>query len=203
MRLKQICVGAKVLSISDFLRAVISTSNPQYISTRDAVRDAVYEYTTPFTTRPMRKGELNGREYLFVTKSQFEQLVNADRMLEWGERSGNYYGTPKLLNSDLASAVPAIPAGVRQGRRPTLAEAVQAGPKEASLATLLEHVEVGSEAEKALEQTPSELLNSDVADEKMKKVRESIKQAIYDMTIPLTTRPPRPGEKHGVQYNFV
>ena len=68
----------------------------QHGATRDNVRQAVYEFTTPFTTRPMRNGEVNGREYLFVTKSQFEQLVNDNRLLEWGVRDNNCYGTPKV-----------------------------------------------------------------------------------------------------------
>ena len=47
------------------------------------------------TTRQPREGELNGREYYFVTREEFERLVAADGFLEHAEYVGNCYGTPK------------------------------------------------------------------------------------------------------------
>ena len=47
------------------------------------------------TTRAPREGEVNGREYHFVTREQFEQMVREGDMLEYAEYNGNYYGTPK------------------------------------------------------------------------------------------------------------
>jgi len=47
------------------------------------------------TSRGMREGEENGREYFFVTREEFEQAIKEDKLLEHAEYCGNYYGTPK------------------------------------------------------------------------------------------------------------
>ncbi|MCR5491738.1 MAG: guanylate kinase [Bacilli bacterium] len=52
-------------------------------------------YSISMTTRPMRAGEQNGREYYFVTREEFEKQVAADNFIEHAEFVGNYYGTPK------------------------------------------------------------------------------------------------------------
>lgn len=48
-----------------------------------------------FTTRAPRGAEVNGVEYNFVTKPEFEKLIQENRLLEWAEVHGNYYGTSK------------------------------------------------------------------------------------------------------------
>ena len=47
------------------------------------------------TTRSPRPGEINGKHYYFVSRSQFEQMVSNSELLEWAEFAGNYYGTPR------------------------------------------------------------------------------------------------------------
>ena len=47
------------------------------------------------TTRPMRPGEIDGRDYFFVDRHQFDQLVEDDAFFEWAEVFGHCYGTPK------------------------------------------------------------------------------------------------------------
>src|ERR1700721_3302789 len=47
------------------------------------------------TTRPMRPGEVDGRDYLFVDKSRFEQMAKRDELLEWAIVFDNRYGTPR------------------------------------------------------------------------------------------------------------
>src|ERR1700739_4750206 len=47
------------------------------------------------TTRPMRPGEVEGRDYLFVDKSRFEQMAKRDELLEWATVFDNRYGTPR------------------------------------------------------------------------------------------------------------
>jgi guanylate kinase len=49
------------------------------------------------TTRQPRPGEVDGKDYHFVSRDQFEQMVAAQELLEWAEYAGNYYGTPSLL----------------------------------------------------------------------------------------------------------
>ena len=47
------------------------------------------------TTRKPRRGEVDGINYYFDTKENFENLIKNDALLEWAEFCGNYYGTPK------------------------------------------------------------------------------------------------------------
>jgi guanylate kinase len=46
------------------------------------------------TTRTARNGETNGVDYFFVSRVEFERMIQADELLEWAEYAGNYYGTP-------------------------------------------------------------------------------------------------------------
>ena len=47
------------------------------------------------TTRAPREGEVDGREYYFVSRERFEELIKEDGFLEHAEYVGNCYGTPK------------------------------------------------------------------------------------------------------------
>jgi len=47
------------------------------------------------TTRSKRPGEVDGRDYLFVDKARFEQMVKGDELLEWATVFDNRYGTPR------------------------------------------------------------------------------------------------------------
>jgi guanylate kinase len=48
------------------------------------------------TTRSPRPGEVDGKDYFFVDRSTFEQMVAQGKLLEWAEFAGNLYGTPRL-----------------------------------------------------------------------------------------------------------
>jgi guanylate kinase len=47
------------------------------------------------TTRPTRRGEVDGREYRFVDSDTFDRLVERGGLLEWAEIFGRRYGTPR------------------------------------------------------------------------------------------------------------
>src|SRR5438552_12761438 len=47
------------------------------------------------TTRPMRPGEVEGRDYLFVDSARFEAMVDRHELLEWAVVFENRYGTPR------------------------------------------------------------------------------------------------------------
>lgn len=53
-----------------------------------------YKYSISMTTRQMREGEVNGVDYFFKTKEEFEALIQEDQFIEYAEYVGNYYGTP-------------------------------------------------------------------------------------------------------------
>ena len=46
------------------------------------------------TTRAQRPGEVDGVDYFFRTREEFEELIRQGQMLEYAEYVGNYYGTP-------------------------------------------------------------------------------------------------------------
>ena len=48
------------------------------------------------TTRPPRPGEIHEQHYYFVSRSDFENLIAGNNLLEWAEFAGNYYGTLRL-----------------------------------------------------------------------------------------------------------
>ena len=52
-----------------------------------------YYFSISTTTRQPREGEMDGREYFFVSKEEFEEDIKAGNFLEYAEVHGNYYGT--------------------------------------------------------------------------------------------------------------
>jgi len=63
-------------------------------------------FSVSATTRDPRPGEVHGFHYRFVTRHEFERLIDADDLLEWAVFNGNYYGTPR----------DAVVAGLEEGR---------------------------------------------------------------------------------------
>ena len=59
--------------------------------------DMGIELSVSCTTRPPRPGEVNGREYHFITVEEFKALQENNDLLEWAEVHGNFYGTPKTF----------------------------------------------------------------------------------------------------------
>ena len=57
------------------------------------------------TTRPMRLHEVNGRDYFFVSKEEFEKMIKDDRFVEHTLYNGNYYGSTKDQIADNRSVV--------------------------------------------------------------------------------------------------
>ena len=53
------------------------------------------EFSVSYTTRPMRVGEVNGRDYHFASKVDFEQMVEAGEFAEHASVHGNHYGTAR------------------------------------------------------------------------------------------------------------
>ena len=54
-----------------------------------------YALSISATTREPREGEEHGREYFFVSREEFEQMIEEDALIEYACYVGNYYGTPK------------------------------------------------------------------------------------------------------------
>jgi guanylate kinase len=58
--------------------------------------DRGVELSVSVTTRPKRRGEVNGRDYHFIDRARFDAMVAKGELLEWAEVFGHRYGTPRL-----------------------------------------------------------------------------------------------------------
>lgn len=56
------------------------------------------------TTRARRTGERDGREYFFLSESEFRRWVEEGRFLEWAKYTGHLYGTPRKAVQDNLAA---------------------------------------------------------------------------------------------------
>ena len=66
-------------------------------------------HSVSFTTRKVRPGEVEGRDYFFVDKEEFLRMVDAGEFAEWAEVHGNLYGTSlKTLDESRTSGVDLI-----------------------------------------------------------------------------------------------
>lgn len=65
------------------------------ISKRMLALDANLSMSVSVTTRAMRPGEVNGKDYYFIDKAEFEARVSRRELLEHAQVFGNYYGTPR------------------------------------------------------------------------------------------------------------
>ena len=54
-----------------------------------------YALSSSATTRKPRVGELDGREYFFVTRERFEEMIAKEELIEYAQYVDNYYGTPR------------------------------------------------------------------------------------------------------------
>jgi len=91
-RLSQICQPPKPLLI---LLSGLSGAG------KDTVLDGLRKSKLPFyisvsaTTRAPRAGEKEGVDYNFVTKKRFQEMIDANELLEWADVYGNLYGRPR------------------------------------------------------------------------------------------------------------
>lgn len=60
-------------------------------------------HSVSYTTRAPRPGELDGRDYHFVTPARFRDMVAAGDFAEWAEVHGNMYGTSRRILDDMVS----------------------------------------------------------------------------------------------------
>jgi guanylate kinase len=57
--------------------------------------DRKVELSISVTTRPRRRGEINGRDYHFIDRARFDDMVARGELLEWAEVFEHRYGTPR------------------------------------------------------------------------------------------------------------
>lgn len=63
-------------------------------------------FSVSYTTRPKREGEEEGKDYFFIDKSTFRNMIDKKDFLEWQEVHGHHYGTSKsYVNSQMNKGV--------------------------------------------------------------------------------------------------
>ena len=78
----------KLAIVSGFSGAGKSTVVRKLVETRD------YELSVSCTTRGPREGEVDGKDYYFISREEFEKKIDEQDFLEWVRYLDNYYGTP-------------------------------------------------------------------------------------------------------------
>lgn len=80
-----------------------------------------FQFSVSATTRPPRPSEIDGREYYFVTRERFEEMIRKGEFLEYDEHNSNYYGTLRRQAEEKMESGPVLldiePMGAAQVRR--------------------------------------------------------------------------------------
>ncbi|MEW6264656.1 MAG: guanylate kinase [Thermodesulfobacteriota bacterium] len=123
-------------------------------------------YSVSYTTRPPRPGEINGRDYHFISRDEFTRMIQAREFLEWAEVFGRYYGTGRAwvqerldLGLEVLADVDVVGARQIKGNRP---EAILIFILTPSLAELerrlrLRRTETQAELDRRLAQAKTEI----------------------------------------------
>jgi guanylate kinase len=89
-----------------FILSSPSGAGKTTISRRLLAHDDCIGMSVSVTTRPPRPGEVDGKDYIFKTQDQFDQMVEDGHFMEWAHVFGHSYGTPKAQ----------IKAGLKEGQ---------------------------------------------------------------------------------------
>jgi guanylate kinase len=79
--------------------------------------DPRLEFSVSTTTRPIRDGEIDGRDYDFTVPEEFLKLRDEGAFVEWAEVHGNYYGTlsSELVRTESEGRIPVLEVDVQGG----------------------------------------------------------------------------------------
>ncbi len=89
-------------SLNEGVPLLVVISGPSGVG-KDAVLERMkasnvpYHFAVTATARPKRDNEMDGVDYIFVERDEFQSMIINDELLEWAEVYGNPYGVPKSL----------------------------------------------------------------------------------------------------------
>lgn len=89
-----------------FILSSPSGTGKTTIARRLLEHDSHIRMSVSVTTRPIRPGEVDGKDYHFIGQDQFDRMVEGGELMEWATVFGNSYGTPKAQ----------IRAGLKEGQ---------------------------------------------------------------------------------------
>ena len=83
-----------------FILSSPSGTGKTTIARRLLAEDGEIRMSVSVTTRPMRPGEVDGKDYIFTDQANFDRMVEDEQFLEWATVFGQSYGTPKAHVKD-------------------------------------------------------------------------------------------------------
>ena len=112
--------------------------------------DKRFAFSVTCTTRQRRPGEVDGKDYYFVSVERFQKMLKAGLLLEWARVHGNYYGTPvkSVLEVLKTGRIPVMTIDVKGARsvKKLFPEAVTVFLLPPDLKTLVQRLERRGEA---------------------------------------------------------
>lgn len=144
VRMKTVRQGNKLnKDLRKYLNMRFQKSSPDH-DLQQTIRNSLYHYAVPCTTRPPREGELPGVDYNFLSVQEFLELEECGTLLEIGTYEGNYYGTPKPPSQPRCGTVI-----TQDALRHTLSGSWNSTPKRTKSYNDIHHARVVEQAEDA------------------------------------------------------
>jgi len=73
-----------------------AASGKDYIREKLTDKSKEFCFSAKYTTRPIREGEEDGKEYFFITEKEFKELIPINFFIEYSIYNGWYYGTARI-----------------------------------------------------------------------------------------------------------
>ena len=150
-----------------------------------------FEYSISMTSRGMRPGEVDGVDYFFKTKEEFESLIQQGELLEYAQYVDNYYGTPVKYvretmekGKDIFLAPPSI-GDLKErlkGRGTESDEVIESriakAKKEINMMHLYDYVVENDEVDKAVERIKAIILSEHL---KRERIEMKYRRALLEL----------------------